>query len=62
MAGWPDTILVVGSRGYGPLRRVLLGSVSTQLVKSAPCPVLVVPRGTEARHKNGRQAEVARAS
>jgi nucleotide-binding universal stress UspA family protein len=37
-------LLVVGSRGYGPVRRVLLGGVSTALVRSAPCPILVVPR------------------
>lgn len=38
-------LLVMGSRGYGPIRRVLLGSVSAPLVKKCPCPVLVVPRG-----------------
>jgi nucleotide-binding universal stress UspA family protein len=37
-------LLVAGSRGYGPVMRVLLGSVSTQLIAGAPCPVLVVPR------------------
>jgi nucleotide-binding universal stress UspA family protein len=37
-------LLVAGSRGYGPVARVLLGSVSTQLINLAPCPVLVVPR------------------
>lgn len=37
-------LLVVGSRGYGPLTRVLLGSVSARLINRAPCPVLVVPR------------------
>lgn len=37
-------LLVAGSRGYGPVMRVLVGSVSTQLVRKAPCPVLVVPR------------------
>jgi len=37
-------LLVAGSRGYGPVLRVLLGSVSTQLMHQAPCPVLVVPR------------------
>lgn len=37
-------LLVTGSRGYGPMTRVLLGSVSRKLVDEAPCPVLVVPR------------------
>jgi nucleotide-binding universal stress UspA family protein len=39
--------LVVGSRGYGPLRAVLLGSVSSALVRSAQCPLVVVPRGAD---------------
>lgn len=37
-------LLVVGSRGYGPLGRVLLGSVSRHLAQKAPCPVLVATR------------------
>jgi nucleotide-binding universal stress UspA family protein len=37
-------VLVCGSRGYGPTRRVLLGGVSTKLVRGARRPVLVVPR------------------
>ena len=40
-------LLVLGSRGYGPLHRVLTGSVSTQLLRSAACPVMVVPRSVE---------------
>lgn len=38
-------LLCVGSRGYGPVRRVLLGSVSSDLLKEVACPVVVVPRG-----------------
>jgi nucleotide-binding universal stress UspA family protein len=35
-------LIVVGSHGWGAARRILSGSVSTGLVHSAPCPVLVV--------------------
>jgi nucleotide-binding universal stress UspA family protein len=37
-------LLILGSRGYGPARRVLLGSVSGRVVRGSECPVLVVPR------------------
>lgn len=37
-------LLVCGSRGYGPLRRVLLGGASSKLVRRAATPVMVVPR------------------
>jgi nucleotide-binding universal stress UspA family protein len=40
-------LLVVGSRQYGPVRRVLLGGVSSALVRSSPAGVLVVPRAGE---------------
>lgn len=36
------TVLVVGSRGHGAIKRAFLGSVSDHLVRHAPCPVLVV--------------------
>ncbi len=42
----PDDVdvLVCGSRGYGPARRVLLGGVSSRLLDHARVPVVVVPR------------------
>ena len=36
-------LLIVGSRGRGPLAGALLGSVSARLASDAECPVLVVP-------------------
>jgi nucleotide-binding universal stress UspA family protein len=38
-------LLVCGSRGRGPLGRVMLGSVAAGVLRKARCPVLVVPRG-----------------
>ena len=57
-------LLVCGSRGYGALRSVALGSVSRALVDEAACPVLVMPRTPE-RHRieallRGRPAETRR--
>jgi len=43
-------LVVVGSRGYGPLRRAMLGSVSAGLMRSCPCPVLAVPRAAVNDH------------
>ncbi|MGH2780884.1 MAG: universal stress protein [Thermoleophilaceae bacterium] len=40
-------LLVIGSHGYGPLRAVMLGSVSSALVRSAQSPLVVVPRGAD---------------
>ena len=37
-------LLVVGSRGYGPLKRLVLGSTSDYLERHARCSLLVLPR------------------
>ena len=50
---------MTGSRGYGPVRRLMLGSTSTKLVHEAPCPVLVLTRGAEADTEHADAASVA---
>jgi nucleotide-binding universal stress UspA family protein len=37
-------LLVLGSRGYGPLSRVLMGSVSSAVLRASACPLIVTPR------------------
>ncbi|MGK2956133.1 MAG: universal stress protein [Solirubrobacterales bacterium] len=37
-------LMVIGSRCYGPVKRVLLGSVSAHLMDHARCPLLIMPR------------------
>lgn len=55
-------LLVVGSRNYGPLGRLIHGSTSQKLARTARCPLLVltrgVPAGATVRTGNG-QASVA---
>jgi nucleotide-binding universal stress UspA family protein len=40
-------VLAVGSRGYGPARSILLGSVVHELTTRSAAPLLVVPRGAQ---------------
>jgi nucleotide-binding universal stress UspA family protein len=37
-------LLLLGSRGYGPMHAVIVGGVSGRLVREAACPVIVFPR------------------
>lgn len=41
-------LLVVGSRRWGPLARLVIGSTGEELLRGAPCSLLVVPRPAEA--------------
>ncbi len=41
-------LLLVGSRGYGPLHAVLMGATSGPVLHHAHCPVIALPRATEA--------------
>ena len=44
-------LLVVGSRGRSPTRRLFLGSVSAALLHHAPCSILIVRAATRRRSK-----------
>jgi nucleotide-binding universal stress UspA family protein len=50
LAAFSDSVdvLVVGSRGYGPVRRLVLGSTSDYLERHARSALLVLPRATAA--------------
>ncbi len=39
---WPADLIVIGSHGRGGIGRALLGSVAEDVMRHAPCPVLVV--------------------
>ncbi|MEV8631746.1 universal stress protein [Streptosporangium sp. NPDC051023] len=51
------SMLICASSETGPLRRVFLGDVSLKIIRSAPCPVMMLPRnppkksGTAGKHE-----------
>jgi nucleotide-binding universal stress UspA family protein len=49
-------LLVVGSRGYGPIRRLVLGSTSEYLERHARCSLLVLPRVAAGPHEESTSA------
>jgi nucleotide-binding universal stress UspA family protein len=53
-------VIVVGTRGHGPITGALLGSVAQHLLHDTPCPVLAVPP-FETTEPQELEQEVARA-
>jgi len=53
-------LLVIGSRNYGPLRRLMVGSTSNHLQRHARGPLLILPRGAAHATPSG-DAEAASA-
>lgn len=45
-------LLLVGSRSHGPILRTAFGSVGSELMRTAPCPLIVVPRSAEKHSDN----------
>jgi len=43
----PASVLVLGTRGHGGLRRAVLGSVSQHVVRNATCPVVITGPAAE---------------
>ncbi len=52
-------LLVLGSRRWGPVRRLALGSTSEWVIRHATCPVLVPPRHAVSEHDEGPRAALA---
>jgi nucleotide-binding universal stress UspA family protein len=54
-------LLVLGSHGWGPIKRTLFGSVSTCVLHRAVCPVLVVRKPLHEEHERGEERAAIRA-
>jgi nucleotide-binding universal stress UspA family protein len=50
-------LLLVGSRGYGPVQRVFHGSVSSYLLGHVACPLVVMPRAARPAERLPREAQ-----
>jgi nucleotide-binding universal stress UspA family protein len=55
-------LLVVGSREYGPVGRLVHGSTSRLMTRRARCPLLILPRGVRASNEGPNRLEPTGAS
>ncbi|MDQ2896945.1 MAG: universal stress protein [Actinomycetota bacterium] len=50
-------LLIIGSRGYGPLGRLVHGSTSNHLARHAHCPLLILPRAASVDEPSPARAD-----
>lgn len=55
-------LIVVGTHGHGAFYNLIVGSVTAELIKRIPCPVLVVPKDEEASLTQHQQKETSATS
>ncbi|HET7177138.1 MAG TPA: universal stress protein, partial [Solirubrobacterales bacterium] len=54
---WGADLVLLGTHGRGGFARLLLGSVAAEVLRRAPCAVLVVPHATSADEAAGEGAD-----
>jgi nucleotide-binding universal stress UspA family protein len=52
-------LIAIGTRGYGTVASLLLGTVSNAVIRNAPCPVLVVRNADRAKSRSASSRVVA---
>lgn len=55
-------LIVMGTHGRTGLKHVLLGSVTEQVVRTSPCPVLTIRSAPVAEHAHARRSALAHAA
>ena len=54
-------LLIIGSRSYGPIGRIVHGSVADQLARTARCPLLVLTRAAREPHASAERGRAPEA-
>ncbi len=52
-------LLVVGSHGYGSVSGALIGSITSDCLRGAACPVVIIPQAREDQRSRVRAAKIA---
>jgi nucleotide-binding universal stress UspA family protein len=52
-------VIVIGTRGHGPVSGLLLGAVTQRLLHTTPCPVLAIPTGKHAATREPERVTAA---